>query len=154
MSQPGGAIGTEPERLVRQSPRIRVVGPTGPFHVRHVRDRPGTTRDAVCPAGGPGLAVGPLTRVRTHHAERSGRHCPVPSKLARGSAILPGSRGASRAPPTEEPGMVSIPCPWCDEPATLSLAEIRETDVTYTCPACGTSVVLVEDQGSALEAVA
>jgi predicted RNA-binding Zn-ribbon protein involved in translation (DUF1610 family) len=50
--------------------------------------------------------------------------------------------------------MVSIPCPWCDEPGTLSLAEIRETDVAWACPACGTSVVLVEDEGSALEAVA
>lgn len=50
--------------------------------------------------------------------------------------------------------MVSIPCPWCDELGTLSLAEIREPDLPFACPACGTTVVLVEEQVGALEAAA
>jgi predicted RNA-binding Zn-ribbon protein involved in translation (DUF1610 family) len=50
--------------------------------------------------------------------------------------------------------MVSIPCPWCDEPGTLSLAEVREPDMPLTCPECGTSVILVDEPVGALEAMA
>jgi predicted RNA-binding Zn-ribbon protein involved in translation (DUF1610 family) len=50
--------------------------------------------------------------------------------------------------------MVTIPCPWCDEDDILSLAELTETRAAFTCPACGTTVALVEEPDTSLEMAA
>jgi hypothetical protein len=51
--------------------------------------------------------------------------------------------------------MVTLPCPWCDEQATLTLVELTEEDsASFTCAACGTSVSLVEEPLPALDLAA
>jgi hypothetical protein len=44
-----------------------------------------------------------------------------------------------------------IACAWCEEDATVLLADVEEE--SYRCPSCGTCVDLVEEPG-ALEAAA
>jgi hypothetical protein len=41
--------------------------------------------------------------------------------------------------------MLTITCPWCDEPEQLPPAEIMDPGRPFTCSACGTSVAIVEE---------
>jgi hypothetical protein len=40
--------------------------------------------------------------------------------------------------------MITIDCPWCDEDVALSTNDL-ELEPAFTCPACATSVVFVEE---------
>lgn len=41
--------------------------------------------------------------------------------------------------------MIDITCPWCEEEAPLSLAELQASEANFTCADCGTTVTFVED---------
>ena len=47
--------------------------------------------------------------------------------------------------------LVTIACPWCDEHQPLDMTDLVELDVTLTCGACGTTVLLVDDPGCSLD---
>lgn len=53
--------------------------------------------------------------------------------------------GWTDRPATEEQGMLTLPCPWCDELALLALAEIRDPLTPFTCQSCGTSVAIADE---------
>jgi transcription elongation factor Elf1 len=69
--------------------------------------------------------------------------------------MLPFDEPGRPARDTEDRVMVTLPCPWCDEQATLTLVELTEEDsASFTCAACGTSVSLVEEPLPALDLAA
>lgn len=50
--------------------------------------------------------------------------------------------------------MVTITCPWCDEDQPLTLADVVAVEASFTCPDCGTSVLVSADPEPALELAA
>lgn len=50
--------------------------------------------------------------------------------------------------------MVTISCPWCDEEQPLSLTEFLAMEPSFTCPDCGTTVVVAAEPESALDLAA
>ena len=41
--------------------------------------------------------------------------------------------------------MISIACPWCEDDAPIDVKLLQDAGGHYTCPACLTTVALVED---------
>jgi hypothetical protein len=76
----------------------------------------------------------------------------VPDELARDAVIVPVRAGRPMAGPTTEEARAMITCPWCEEDATILLADVEPGD-GYRCPTCGTCVDLVEEP-TALDAAA
>lgn len=51
--------------------------------------------------------------------------------------------------------MVTLPCPWCEEDARLAIEELTAEDgAAFTCPACGTTVALVDEMAPVLDLAA
>ncbi len=50
--------------------------------------------------------------------------------------------------------MVMISCPWCDEDEPLALADVVALEASFSCPDCGTSVLVAADSEPALELAA
>ena len=50
--------------------------------------------------------------------------------------------------------MVTMPCPWCEEPSLVAFRELSDAGAAFTCPDCGTSVEFVEEAESELELAA
>jgi hypothetical protein len=51
--------------------------------------------------------------------------------------------------------MVTLPCPWCEEDARPTLEELMAEDAAnFTCPACGTNIVLVDEPAPVLDMAA
>lgn len=46
--------------------------------------------------------------------------------------------------------MIAIACPWCEDDAPMDIEVLRSAGGRFTCPACRTSVELVEDAEEAL----
>jgi len=46
--------------------------------------------------------------------------------------------------------MIAIACPWCQDDAPMALEVLQAAGGHFTCPACLTSVDLVEDADEAL----
>ena len=46
--------------------------------------------------------------------------------------------------------MIAIACPWCEDDAPMDIEVLRSAGGSFTCPACLTSVELVEDADEAL----
>jgi predicted RNA-binding Zn-ribbon protein involved in translation (DUF1610 family) len=50
--------------------------------------------------------------------------------------------------------MVAFTCPWCEEDALLTAAETLETELSFTCDDCGTSVSFAEERRVMLDLAA
>ena len=46
--------------------------------------------------------------------------------------------------------MISIACPWCQDDAPMDLEVLQAAGGHFTCPACQTTVDLVEETDEAL----
>lgn len=46
--------------------------------------------------------------------------------------------------------MIAIACPWCEDDAPMDPDVLRAAGGSYTCPACLTTVELVDDAEDAL----
>ena len=46
--------------------------------------------------------------------------------------------------------MVTVDCPWCEDDGPMDLEVLQAAGGQYTCPACLTTVELVEDAAPAL----
>jgi hypothetical protein len=46
--------------------------------------------------------------------------------------------------------MITIACPWCEGDAPMELEVLQAVGGRFTCPACQTSVELVEEAAEAL----
>ena len=46
--------------------------------------------------------------------------------------------------------MVTIACPWCESEQPFATALVAETEETFTCAECGTTVLFVDEQAAAL----
>jgi transcription elongation factor Elf1 len=50
--------------------------------------------------------------------------------------------------------MVTFTCPWCEVDELLTAADAVETELTFTCDDCGTSVSFSEEPRVALDLAA
>ena len=116
--QPGGAIETEPERLVRQSLGSRAKVQPGPFVSRHSRSLTQRRGRRLCQPSwhaGPrrcGCEAGRQAGPPAQEADRDGHH--------RLSLVRRGRRAPAR--------------------------RARDSEPAFTCPGCATSVALVEER--------
>lgn len=46
--------------------------------------------------------------------------------------------------------MTTIACPWCEADQPLTLAAFLEMEEAFTCPECGTTVLLVDEAADPL----
>ena len=50
--------------------------------------------------------------------------------------------------------MVVFTCPWCEDDGLLAFAELEESETSFTCAECGTTVAFVDEPNVALDLAA